>query len=135
MWSYPKEPQHEEEEQQMKLAITATGPELTSPLDPRFGRARYLLLVDTPFRTVEPVDNAGGMGAAQGAGVQAAQNVIDHQAKVVITGNCGPKAFRALNAAGIQVYLAPTGTVAETIDRFDRGQLLPATGANVDGHW
>jgi predicted Fe-Mo cluster-binding NifX family protein len=119
----------------MKLAVTAAGPDLSSPLDPRFGRARYLLLVNTPFRTVESVDNRAGLNAAEGAGVQAAQSVIDHQAEAVITGNCGPKAFRALAAAGIPVYLAPEGTVAEAIDRYDRGQLLPTKAANVDGHW
>ena len=119
----------------MKLAVTAAGPELSSPLDPRFGRARYLVLVDTPFRTVEWIDNKAGTSAAEGAGIQAAQNVIDHKAEAVITGNCGPKAFRALAAAGIPVYLAPSGTVSETLDRYDRGQLLPAKAANVDGHW
>ena len=119
----------------MKLAITSTGPDLTSTLDPRFGRARYLLVVDTPFRTVVPIENHLSMNAAEGAGVQAAQNVIDQKVEAIITGHCGPKAFRALNAAGIQVYLAPEGTVGETLDRFDHGQLLPVSSANVDGHW
>jgi predicted Fe-Mo cluster-binding NifX family protein len=119
----------------MKIAVTAAGPDLSSALDPRFGRARYLLLVDTPFRTVQSVENHLGRDAAEGAGVQAAQSVIDRGAQAVITGNCGPKAFRALAAASIPVYLAPEGTVAETIDRFDRGQLSPAKAANVDGHW
>jgi predicted Fe-Mo cluster-binding NifX family protein len=119
----------------MKLAITAAGPDLSSPFDTRFGRAKYLLFVDTPFRTFTSLENGAAMNAAEGAGIQAAQNVIDNNAKAVITGNCGPKAFRALKAAGIQVYLAPDGTVTENLDRFDRGQFLPASGANVDGHW
>jgi predicted Fe-Mo cluster-binding NifX family protein len=119
----------------VKLGVTATGPELTSRFDTRFGRAKYLLLVDTPFRTFEAIENTVAMNAAQGAGIQAAQNVIDHEVEAVITGNCGPKAFRALEAAGIRVYLAPEGTVAENLDRFDHGQFLPASGANVDGHW
>jgi len=119
----------------MKLAITSTGPDLSSTLDPRFGRARYLLMVDMPFRTVQSVDNHLSMSAAEGAGVQAAQNVIDNRAEALITGHCGPKAFRALKAAGVEVYLAPQGTVTETLDRFDHGQFLPAGGANVDGHW
>jgi predicted Fe-Mo cluster-binding NifX family protein len=122
-------------ENQMRLAVTAAGPDLSSALDPRFGRARYLLFVDTPFRTFEVVENSAGRDAAQGAGIQAAQTVIDHKAQVLLTGNCGPKAFRALQAAGIRVYLAPEGTVTEAVDRFDRGQLSPLTSANVDGHW
>ncbi len=119
----------------MRLAITSTGPDLSSTLDPRFGRAHYLLMVETPFRTVVPIENHKGMNAAEGAGVQAAQNVIDQKAEALITGHCGPKAFRALQAAGIEVYLAPEGSITQTLDRFDHGQFLPAVGANVDGHW
>ncbi len=119
----------------MKLAITATGPDLSSGFDPRFGRAKYLLFVDMPLRTFVSFENKAAMDAAQGAGIQAAQNVIDHGAEAVVTGNCGPKAFRALHAAGVPVYLAPEGTVADNLDRFDHGQFLPAEAANVDGHW
>ena len=77
----------------MKVAITATGPELSSSVDPRFGRARYLLVVDVPGRTALAIDNLAGMNAAQGAGIQAAQNVIDNGAIVLITGHCGPRRF------------------------------------------
>ena len=119
----------------MKLAITATGPDLSTAVDQRFGRARYLLIVEMPGRTVKAIDNLAGINAAQGAGVQAAQSVVDNQAEVLITGHCGPKAFRALRAAGIEVYLTPEGTVAEAIDRFEAGQLARADSADVDGHW
>ena len=118
----------------MKLAISAAGPNLSSPVDLRFGRARYLVIVDTDDRAVLPIDNQAGMNAAQGAGIQAAQIVIDNQGTAVITGHCGPKAFRALKAAGIDVYLASGGTVAEAVDRFDAGDLGRAPAADVDGH-
>jgi predicted Fe-Mo cluster-binding NifX family protein len=123
------------EEQQLKLAITAAGPDLSSAIDQRFGRARYLLIVDTPERAVQAIDNRAGMDAAQGAGIQAAQSVIDSKASVLITGHCGPKAFRALKAAGIHVYLAPGGTVEEAIGRFQTNELKLAPAADVDGHW
>ena len=119
----------------MRLAITAAGPELSSPVDQRFGRARYLLMVDTPERTVTAIDNQAGMNAAQGAGIQTAQSVIDNKATVLITGHCGPKAFRALKAAGIHVYLTPGGSVDDVIGRFQTGELTPAPAADVDSHW
>jgi predicted Fe-Mo cluster-binding NifX family protein len=126
---------HEKEEFVMKVAITAAGPELSSSVDPRFGRARYLLVVDVPGRTALAIDNLAGMNAAQGAGIQAAQNVIDNGAIVLITGHCGPKAFRALKAAGIDVYLTSEGMVADAIDRFEADELALAPAADVDGHW
>jgi predicted Fe-Mo cluster-binding NifX family protein len=119
----------------MKLAISATGPELSSPVDQRLGRARYLLIVDTPDRTMRALENRAGMDAAQGAGVQVAQSVINSQATAVVTGHCGPKAFRALRAAGVQVYLTTGGTVDEAIDQFEAGGLVQAQAADVDGHW
>jgi len=123
------------EEGQMKIAITATTPDLTGRLDVRFGRARYLLLVDTSSHSVEAVDNSAGKSAAQGAGIQAAQTVIDGGASALITGNCGPKAFRALEAAGISVFLAEEGSLTEVLDKFERGELKPSAAANVGGHW
>ncbi len=122
-------------ESNVKLAITADGPELSSLVDQRFGRARYLLVVDTPERTTLVVDNTAGMNAAQGAGIQAAQSVIDNRVTTLITGHCGPKAFRALKAGGVDVYLTSGGTVAEVIDRFEAGELELSPTADVDGHW
>lgn len=119
----------------MKIAITAAGPDLSSAVDQRFGRARYLLIVDTPERTVQAIDNQAGMSAAQGAGIQAAQTVIDSGATVLISGHCGPKAFRALRAANVQVYLTSGGTVDEVVTQFEAGKLEPAPAADVNSHW
>jgi predicted Fe-Mo cluster-binding NifX family protein len=93
-------------------------------MDPRFGRARYLLFVEDTDRTVLPVDNEGGVNAAHGAGIQAAQNLIDHGARVLITGHCGPKAYQVLTTAGIDVYLASDGTAEEAVRRYEAGELL-----------
>jgi predicted Fe-Mo cluster-binding NifX family protein len=123
------------EERKLKIAVTAAGPDLSSRVDQRFGRARFLLLVDTPERLVKVIDNRAGMDAMQGAGIQAAQSVIDSEASVLITGHCGPKAFRALKAAGIHVYLTPGGTVDEAISRFQTNELELAPAADVEGHW
>lgn len=119
----------------MRIAVTAAGPDLSSTIDQRFGRARYLMIVDTPGRVASAVDNRAGMNAAQGAGIQAAQTVIDNKANVLITGHCGPKAFRALRAAGIEVYLTPEGTVDGVLARFEAGELEKAPAADVDSHW
>jgi len=119
----------------MKIAVTASGPDTSSAIDQRFGRAAYLLVVDTVDGNVATVDNKAGMDASQGAGIQAAQKVIDNGADVLVSGHCGPKAFRALSAAGVKVYLAPEGTVDQAVDAFQQGGLEEALAADVDGHW
>lgn len=118
----------------MRIAVTSTGPDLSAALDQSFGRAHYLLVVDLPERTVLPVDNLAGMNAQQGAGVQGAQNVINNGATVLLTGSCGPNAFRALSAAGVEVYVAPAGSVADAIDQYEAGDLTAIPAADVDGH-
>jgi len=119
----------------LKIAITAQGKNMESKVDPRFGRASWFVLVDTETGAYEAVSNEQNLNAGQGAGIQSAENISRQGAKAVITGNCGPKAFRTLNAAGIKIYIGAEGTVAEVFEKFKAGKLSEATGANVDGHW
>jgi len=119
----------------MKIAITSQGKELDSPIDPRFGRARYFLVVDTDTGEVSVADNAQNLNAAQGAGIQAGRNVVELGAEAVITGHVGPKAFSTLQAGGVQIYTCTADTVGEAVAQFKAGSLQPAGGADVQGHW
>lgn len=119
----------------MKVVVTATGEGLDSELDPRFGRASSFILFDTETGDTKAVDNSGGVQAAQGAGVQAAEVVSRLGAECVVTGHCGPKAFRALQAAGIEVYTGASGTVAEAVEQLKAGTLERAAAPDVGGHW
>jgi len=119
----------------MKLAITSTGKELISDLDPRFGRAKYFIVVDPDSLEYEVVENKQNLDLPQGAGIQAAKTVVDQQADVLISGNCGPKAFKVLAAAGIKVVTGAKGRVMDGITQYRSGQLNEATQANVEGHW
>jgi len=119
----------------MKVAVTSQGRELTSPVDPRFGRARYFILVDTETGQATAADNSQNLNAAQGAGVQAGRNVVELGAAAVITGHVGPKAFATLQAGGVRVYTGASGSVAEAIEQLKAGRLQQSTGADVEGHW
>jgi len=119
----------------MIIVVTSQGTNLDGPVDPRFGRARHFLLVDTETMQVTAHDNAQNLNAPQGAGIQAAQAVYNLGARAVVTGNVGPKAFTTLHAAGIAVYLGASGTVREAIEQFRSGRLQPTEAANVEGHW
>lgn len=108
----------------MRVAITSAGPTPDSRLDPRFGRCPYFVLADmgdtaTHFAGVR---NASASRAG-GAGTRSAQLLIDKGIQVVLTGDCGPKATRALAAAGIDVIGGCAGTVDEVVDQFRSGKL------------
>jgi predicted Fe-Mo cluster-binding NifX family protein len=119
----------------MKTAITSQGATKESPVDPRFGRAKYFVVYDTDARTYSAYDNAQNLSAAQGAGIQSASTIDSLGCKAIVTGHCGPKAFAALSKAGIDVYSGASGTVEETIQSFLDGKTVKISGADVEGHW
>jgi len=102
----------------MKIAITATGKEIDSQVDPRFGRAQYILIVDQAGTVLEAVDNSQNLNAMRGAGIQAAKILADRKVEVLMTGHCGPNAFTTLKAAGIKVVIEQSGTVKEALSRL-----------------
>lgn len=119
----------------MKLAFTTAGNSLGAPLDPSFGRAPNFLVYDEKTWTFEIVSNQQNLAAAQGAGIQAAQTLVKAGVGGLITGHCGPKAFRVLEAAGVLVFNTDAPTIAEALARYRAGALIAATAANIEGHW
>ncbi len=119
----------------MKLAITATGTNLSADVDPRFGRASYILVVDADTLAVEVIDNAANKDSFKGAGIQAAAAVSDKGAEVLLTGFCGPNAFKTLDAAGVRVVNDVSGTVQYAVERFKAGEYTFSSSPNAEGHW
>lgn len=118
----------------MKIAITASQPNLESQIDPRFGRCPYFLIVDLETMEFKAVDNKNN-ALASGAGIQSAQLVADQGVEAVITGNCGPKAFATLQAAQIKVVVGTTGTARDLAEQFKKGQLNTTGAPNVNSHF
>lgn len=119
----------------MKIAITTSGQGLDAPVDPRFGRAQRFLLVDQERHEVTIVENQQNRGLAQGAGIQAAQHVVEAGATVLVTGHCGPKAFAVLRAAGVAVHVGASGSAREALDALLAGEIPAIDAPDVDGHW
>ncbi|HOP86644.1 MAG TPA: DUF134 domain-containing protein [Syntrophorhabdaceae bacterium] len=119
----------------MKIAITSVDGTMEGMVDERFGRSRKFVIYDTETKTHTVIDNALNMGAAQGAGIQSAQNIVNSGAQVVISGHLGPNAYRVLQSAGIEVYTASNMTVAQAIEAYKQGKLFKLTGPDVGGHW
>jgi len=114
----------------MKVAVSAAGSSLDSEVDPRFGRCQYLLIVDSESLAFEALENPA-LSSPGGAGIQAAEAVVDRGAGAVITGNCGPNAYQVLSAAGIPVFVGASGSVRQAIDAYRRGDLLATPGPSV----
>jgi len=118
----------------MRIAVSASGPGLNAPVDPRFGRCPYFVVVDSETMEWEAIDNANA-ATAGGAGIRTAQVIADQGVQTVITGNCGPNAYQTLSAAGIEVASGFTGSVQEAVEAYERGGLRPTAQANVASHY
>lgn len=119
----------------MKVVVTSQGQDMASQVDPRFGRAKWFIVVDTDSGDFTSHDNSQNLNAVQGAGIQAGRNVIDLGVEAVITGNIGPKAFATLQAGGVKVYIGAAGSVADALEKFKAGGLECVDKANVEGRW
>jgi predicted Fe-Mo cluster-binding NifX family protein len=114
----------------MKVAVSAAGRTLDAAVDPRFGRCSTFVLVETDTMSFEAIDNdSGSLGG--GAGIKTAQWVAQKGVRAVLTGACGPNAHEALSAAGIDVIVGCSGTVADVLARFQAGLLRPVAGLNA----
>jgi predicted Fe-Mo cluster-binding NifX family protein len=120
----------------MKVAITASGEDLNSPVDRVFGRARYFVITDPEETNVEVVENSQNVNAAHGAGIQSARQIADKSVDVVLTGNIGPNAFRALEAGSIRVFQfgSDTLTVRDALTAWKEGRLQEVKAPTAKGY-
>jgi predicted Fe-Mo cluster-binding NifX family protein len=118
----------------MKIILTATSPSIDSNVDARFGRGAYLIVVDPNTLEWQAHPNPG-VGASGGAGTLAAQFVANQHASSVISGDFGPNAYNALQAAGIAMYLyGASTTVRQAVEHFKAGQLTQVGAPTGPGH-
>lgn len=115
----------------MKIAIASSGKALASPVDPRFGRCPYFLIVDSETEEFEAIENTAGQ-AFGGAGISAAQMVANKGIGAVIAGNFGPNALNVLSASGIKIFAGVSGiTAKEALAQYKAGELKETTAATA----
>ncbi len=109
-----------------KVCVTSTGSDLDAPVDRRFGRCAYFIIVDTETMQYESISNVAA-SASGGAGIQAAQIMASNDVDVVITGSVGPNAYPALANSDIRMMSTSLPTVNATIEAFKQGTLTEIT--------
>lgn len=117
----------------MKVVVSSQGENLDAAASPVFGRCPTFVFVDTETMEFEALPNPA-MNQGGGAGIQAAQFVVNQGAQAVLTGNLGPNAFNVFQAASIPGYLIADGTIRQAVEAYKMGKLQPMGGANVAAH-
>lgn len=116
----------------MRIAVTSLGESLESPIDQRFGRARFFVIYNLESGEWSVHNNKQNLKAKQDAGIQAAQHVVDLGAKAVITGHCGPEAFVTLSTDNIAIYEEASGSVQDVINAYHAGSLKKSDQSHVE---
>ncbi len=117
----------------MKVIVSSTGNDVNSTISPVFGRAKFYILVNTEDFSFESFENPA-ITQSGGAGIQAAQFALKKNPESVISSNIGPNAYEVLTAGSVPCYIATSGTVRETIEAFNRGDLPMMGAANANSH-
>lgn len=118
----------------MKIAVTAKGATPEAEVDSRFGRCAYFIIANTETDEFEALDNDNTM-AGGGAGVSTAQMIAGKGVEAILTGNCGPKAYDVLAAAGVKVITGVSGRVKDAIEAYKQDKYSVAGQPNVADHY
>ncbi len=120
----------------MKIAICCEQNSTDSMISVRFGRSPWIGIYDDESGQWDFIGNTQNLNAAQGAGIQTAQNILNSDAKVVLTCNAGPKAMKVLQDGEVVVYeAAKGGSISECLSLYKSNSLKVMEDANVEGHW
>ncbi|WP_297418269.1 NifB/NifX family molybdenum-iron cluster-binding protein [Clostridium sp.] len=110
----------------MKIAISSKGKITDDSLDPRFGRCEYFQIYDTEVKATKILNNEG-IEASGGAGIAAANQLIDEGVDVVITGSLGPNAFEIIEKAEIKAYKCEVKSIVAAIEKYNNNELEEIT--------
>ena len=117
----------------MKIAIPVDHPSLESKVAENFGRAANFAFYDDEPKEAVYVDNSAIMSQG-GAGIKAAQVIVDHGAQVLITPRCGENAAEVLKKAGVALYGSVAGSAEENVRAFEAQELTALTDIHAGFH-
>ncbi len=106
----------------MKIAIPVIDDSKNPEIAQQLGRAPFYMVYDTESKTSNSVANPA-QDSPSGAGVKAAQTIVDTGATVLLTIRCGDKAYEVLNGAGVKVMEAFVGSATDNINAYIDGKM------------
>ena len=106
----------------MKIAIPVNGKSMETGVCQSFGRTPYFLIYDTESKKSVFLDNSAAASQG-GAGIKAAQTIVDNKASALLTPRCGENAAEVLKAADIKLYKTINDSIEDNIKAFIDGKL------------
>jgi len=106
----------------MIICLPADGNNENANVSSSFGRCPYYAFYDAESDRFEIVSNPATK-AMSGAGIQAAQFIVNKGANVVLTVNMGPNSGEVLQEAGVKIITGVAGTLREAVERYKKGEF------------
>jgi predicted Fe-Mo cluster-binding NifX family protein len=107
---------HLEEKEDVKIAVSAEGPDLKANIAHRLGLAPYLLIIDFELDDFKVVGSPND--SRRGGGMQVVALVIANKCRVLLTGYCSPMAESYLSNHGVKVITGLSGTVGKILQKY-----------------
>jgi len=119
----------------MKIAIPVDEKTLESSVCASFGRTPYFLIYDTETKESVFIDNSAAASTG-GAGIKAAQTIVDNKAGALLTPRCGQNAADVIKSADIKIFKTTSASVKDNIAAYIDGKLplLEEIHAGFHGH-
>jgi predicted Fe-Mo cluster-binding NifX family protein len=108
----------------MKIAVPVNEKSVENNVCESFGRAPYFLIFDLVKNDFDFIDNDAA-DSQSGAGIKAAQIIVDSNSDVLLTPRCGGNAADILEASKVEIYKTRNLSVIENIEAFNGGKLAP----------
>lgn len=117
----------------MKIIIPTEEKNSEGNVSDIFGRAKYFAVYDSEKDIYDFVENIGGK-SVNGAGIKAAQQVIDLKADAVILPRIGKNGADLLEAADIKLYKQEASKIKANLKSFKNGDLLSLDEVHAGFH-
>lgn len=106
----------------MKLIIPVENNEESTKINSSLGRAPYFYFINLETQDIEFIEN-DAVNSSSGAGVRAAQNIINSGANILITPRCGEKAGNVLDSSDMKIYMSQGDDISKNIQLYKEGKL------------
>lgn len=119
----------------MIVAIPVEDKEAEGKVCPSFGRAPYYMIYNSDDQSLSFMNNDAAT-AAGGAGIKAAQLLVDAKVEAVATPRCGKNAAEVLSGANIKIFQTSGDDLKSNMDALTKDGLaaLNSFHAGFHGH-
>lgn len=115
-----------------RIAFASEGRTLEDRISNSLAGAPYFVIAEGSPENLSVIENSA-KGLGSGAGEEAARILLKQKITILVTGNIGPAAARALQDGNVVIHAGCSGKISEAIEKCLSGKLIETKGASYSG--